>query len=287
MDAHIPNPDFPRLWGAIRQRLDVELPNWTQLIDHFGQVAAVERREAGLRWSDDEVFEALLRAVLSNSTDWAKIEAVLPELRGIFSGFSLSRYAETTADDVNERLLPWFKARKAGSMTLKRSLIDLARTARILREWSVSHGSAEHYFLHVIASCRDDPKGAAVALSDPGTTVKLPGLGVPLAAEALRNMGFDVCKPDRHVCRALGSFGLVKFRTWPDRDGTKPPQASAGEMLNTMTAVEALARSTATRPTLIDNAIWLMCARMGLYLSNTDLAAFGTAMAQSPRPAGG
>jgi len=55
------------LWNAIRRELDRSLPVWTQRIEHFGQVAAVERREAGSSWGDDQVFEALLRAVLSTT----------------------------------------------------------------------------------------------------------------------------------------------------------------------------------------------------------------------------
>lgn len=85
------------LWQAIQRRLDRELPDWRSLIAHLGQVEAVERREAGHSWSDDEVFEALLCAVLSNHTDWAKVERVLPELREVLLGFRLDRYA--AADD--------------------------------------------------------------------------------------------------------------------------------------------------------------------------------------------
>jgi len=261
------------LWHSIRDRLDRSLATWTRLIEHFGQVAAVERREAGAHWTDEEVFEALLRAVLSNNTDWAKVERVLPELRDLFSGFSLDKYAKVTDGYVVQRLVPWFKQRRAGSMTLRRSLVGLAQTARILREWSIHHGSAEHYFLDVIGSSGGDPKVAAVVIGQAGTSKKLPALGVPIAAESLRNMGFDVCKPDRHVCRAAGSFGLVRFRKWPDRARTKAPEATAEEMLQTMTVVERLARNAGERTTLVDNAIWLLCSQMGLHMSNEALEA--------------
>lgn len=271
MKAELDSPGAANLWHAIRDRLDRCLPAWTQQIEHFGQVAAVERREAGSHWTDAEVFEALLRAVLSNNTDWGKVERVLPELRDALSGFSLQRYAETPIQDVEHRLVPWFKERKAGSMTLRRSLLCLVETAQILRDWSISFGTAEHYFLDVIASSGGDPKAAAVALGEPRSNKKLPALGVPIAAESLRNMGFDVCKPDRHVCRAMGSFGLLRFHKWSDRTGTKPPEASASEMLETMTVVETMARNVGARPTFVDNAIWLLCAQMGLHMRNAEL----------------
>jgi len=264
------------LWHAIRDRLNSSLPRWTRLIEHFAQVAAVERREAGFRWSDDKVFEALLRAVLSNNTDWAKVERVLPELRDAFTGFSLFRYAETTQQDIERTLVPWFKHRKAGSMTLRRSLLGLAQTARILRDWSADHGSAEHYFMDVIDCQGGDPKRAAVALGEAGSAKKLPALGVPIAAESLRNLGFDLCKPDRHMCRAVGSFGLVRFRKWSDCTGTRPPKRSVCEMLETMTVVERMARVVEARSTFVDTAIWLLCSQMGLHMLNAELASMAS-----------
>lgn len=271
MEAELDRQVDANLWTAIRKQLDRLLPNWRQRIEELGQVAAVERRETGNNWCDDQVFEALLRAVLSNNTDWAKVECVIPELRNAFSGFSLEKYADTTDEDVDTRLIPWFKHRNAASMTLRRSLVDLGKTSRILRDWSTKHGSAEDYFLEVMRTSDDDPKMAAKALGENGSGKKLPGLGVPLAAETLRNMGFDLSKPDRHICRAMGSFGLVRFRNWPDRTGTKPPSASAPEMLKTMTIVERMAMNVGERPTFVDNAIWLLCCKGGVHLSNHEL----------------
>lgn len=123
-----------------------------------------------------------------------------------------------------------------------------------------------------MASSNGDPKQTAIKLGIPGSAKKLPGLGIPIAAEGLRNMGFDVCKPDRHICRAMGSLCLVRFRRWPDRTGNKRPDATASEMLATMSVVETTARFAGVRPTLLDTAIWLLCARMGLGLRNAQLA---------------
>ncbi len=264
-------PDIA-LWRAIENELDRALPRWHEMIDGFGQVAAVNRRTAGTSWTDYEVFEALLCAVLTNSTDYAKVQAVLPDLRLRFSNFNLSAYAKLTNDEVEREYVSWFLARRAGSLTLKRSLLSLIATAGILQRWSETHSCAEHYFLEVIRSSGGDVKRAAVALGAYASPKKLPGLGVPIAAESLRNMGFDLCKPDRHLCRAAGSFGLVEFRRWPNRDGTAAPQANSEEMWLTMAAVETLASTAGRRVTYVDTAIWLLCARMGLYMSNSRLA---------------
>lgn len=266
--------DLSALWQVVQARLDAGLPSWRGTIEHFGQVAAAEQRALGLHWTDDDVFESLLRAVLSNNTDWAKVEKVLPELREVFNGFSLSRFAAVTEQDVIERIVPWFKARGASSMTLKRSLVGLAETSRILKRWSDKHGLSDHYFTSLVHET-GDPKAAVMALGSCGSPRKLPALGVPIAAEAMRNLGYDVVKPDRHVCRAAGSFGLVEFGKWPDRSGTTPPEAAPHELLQTMTEMERFARVAGVRPTFLDNAVWLLCAKMGLYLSNECLRELG------------
>ena len=107
---------------------------------------------------------------------------------------------------------------------------------------------------------------------------KLPGLRVALAAEALKNLGYDVAKPDRHVMRAIGSFGLVRFDRWQDaRDagnGRAPPSSTSRErLLAVMAAVEEIANAANKSVALVDNAIWLLCAKSALHLTNRELAA--------------
>ena len=239
------------------------------------QLEAVENRYAGRTWSDDDVFEALLMAVLSSNTDWSKIERVQPELANLLSGFSLESYAALSESDVGDRFLPWFKARKAASMTLGQNLVNLIEAARILLKYSRTHGTADGYFTSLMQRCDGDPKLAATHLGCEGK-YKLPSLGVPLAAEALKNLGFDVAKPDRHIMRAVGSVGLVHFGRWTDseewRNGRSTPVPTTRRQRLAMTAVQDIAEAASERVVLVDNAIWLLCARSGLHLTNLQLA---------------
>ena len=264
------------LWNNIESRLDSSLPKWRNRVDGFRQMAALEARAKGRTWSDDEVFEGLLMAVLSSNTDWSKIERVQKELAELFSGYSLASYAELSDTEIVDRFVPWFEERKAGSMTLARDLVNLAGAARILLQHSRVHGSAENYFETLMHRCVGDPKLAALRLGGQ-REYKLPSLGVPLAAETLKNLGFDVAKPDRHVMRAVGSFGLVRFPRWPkDNDGTSgrapPVSVSRRQLLAVMTAVEEIAEVAAKPAVFVDNAVWLLCAKSGLYLTNPELA---------------
>ena len=268
------------LWNRIESRLDSKLPAWRERIDDLGQVAAVEKRSAGRTWSDDEVFKGLLLAVLSSNTDWSKIERIQGELSDRFLGFSLEWYAGLPDSEIGNRFVPWFKDKKAGSVTLARSLVELIDTARKLLEHSRAHGTAEDYFLSLMDRCGGDPKQVALCLGCAGE-YKLPSFGVPLAAEALKNLGFDVAKPDRHVMRAVGSFGLVHFGRWSDerarRKERAPPAPTPERQLSAMATVEKIAEAAGEPVVFVDNAIWLLCAKSGLYLTNAELAEMASA----------
>lgn len=265
--------DHQHLWSEIQERLYAGVPDWRALIVHYQQVSAIEARERGRHWSDADVFEALVRSVLSNSTDWAKVERVLPELSARFFGFDPDWYGNLNSRTVEDELLPWFRVRRAGSMTLRRDLMTLIQAARRLCILRVAEGSLEHYFQRLFDNCGRDPKRMALALGSPKSPAKLPTLGVPLAAEFLKNLGFDISKPDRHINRAVGSFGWVNFRTWANREGTSHPSASEAEMSAVMGAMELFASAVGERIAFVDNAVWLACAKSGLYMSNSALAA--------------
>ena len=220
-----------QLWKRIESHLDRRLPDWRSRIQHFGQVDAIKNRNSGKRWADDEIQEGLVRAVLSSNTDWAKIEGVLPELNGLFGNFSLSFYAQLTTEEIDRIFVPWFKSRKAASMTLGKDLKNLIKTSQKLKRWSESNGSAEHYFTDLYRKCSNDAKRVALKIGLPESEYKLPALGVPIAAETLRNIGFDLAKPDRHILRAAGSFGLVQFSNWKDTSSKNPPIANPAELL--------------------------------------------------------
>jgi hypothetical protein len=269
-------PTNTNLWARIESTLDGRLPDWRSRIEHFGQVSAIEDRLSGKTWDDNEIQEGLVKAVLSSNTDWAKIDGVLPELHQLFHNFSLEYYAQLTDADIERDFVPWFKCRKAASMTLGNDLKRLVKTSQILSKWSQYHGSAEHCFTSLFERCNKDSKQVAFKIGLPESKYKLPAFGVALAAETLRNIGFDLAKPDRHILRAAGAFGFVRFSRWTDSSGTRPPTANPAELLSAMTALENFAASENQRTAYLDNAIWLLCAKSGLGLSNAELRGLGS-----------
>ena len=267
------------LWNNIEARLDSRRPKWRTYVDETGQLAAVECRSAGRTWTDDEVFEALLMAVLSSDTDWLATKQIQGELAEPFYGFSLEAYASVSKSEITSRLVPWFKERKAGSRSLERNLGNLVGAARKLLDYTTTHGNADSYFTSLMTRCNQDPKQAALCLGVAGE-YKLPSLGVSLAAQTLKNLGFDLAKPDRHIMRAVGAFGLVDFSPWKYvntvKDERKAPFPTPQRQWLAMSALEEMAAAANQPPVLVDNAIWLLCERGGkrneLYLTNAELA---------------
>ena len=107
------------------------------------------------------------------------------------------------------------------------------------------------------------------------TEWKLKGFGVPLAAEALRNIGYNLSKPDRHILRAVGSFKLVNFDRWVDKTGIKAPKPSISNLRKAMIAVDKLAKEINEETTFVDSVIWTACAKGGVRLTNEELAEIG------------
>ena len=118
-----------------------------------------------------------------------------------------------------------------------------------------------------------DAKRLAVALGGARSVHKLAGLGVPLVAESLKNIGYDLAKPDRHINRAAVCFGMVEFPRWRDRSARNTPALTEADLLTVMQAMEMFSREVGQFVTFVDNAVWLLCAKSGVWLSNPDLIA--------------
>jgi hypothetical protein len=272
--------DTKTLWVQIVEKLNQGRDrngrslNWEARIEGLGQLDKSERRRQGTPFSDNDVFEALLKSMLSNSTDWRRVERVSAQLPAIFCDFSLSDYAKRDAAYVNGVLLPTLSGLGVGSNTLRNDLKRLVITAKALSDYSSTHGAADRYFDSVIAKANGDLILATALLGTEGSEFKIKGMGIPLAAEAMKNLGYEVAKPDRHICRAVACWGLVSFRdeSWRSAGKTQAPKnVRRPEFIATMRAMEELASIIALPPSYVDQAVWLLCAISGCHASNEEL----------------
>ncbi len=247
---------------------------WKARIDGLGQLDKSKKRREGDSFSDDEVFEAILKSMLSNSTDWSRVERVSRELPGLFSNFALSDYAKKDATYVSEVLIPRLSELKVGSNTLRNDLKRLVTAAKTLLDYSTAHGAADMYFDSAISKANGDLILATALLGTEGSGFKIKGMGIPLAAEAMKNLGYEVAKPDRHICRAAACWEMVSFRdeTWKTAGKTQAPRnVRRTEFIDAMRAMEALASAVSLQPSYVDQAVWLLCAKSGCHATNAEL----------------
>lgn len=262
--------DF-ELWERISNTLDTCYPTWRARIDSFGQVKMIENRENGCLLEDNEIFAGVVKAVLSGATDWSRIENILPDLSVLFKNYDLHYYSSLSQNDIDDVLLPWFLNRYAGGLTLRQNLLLLVKTAKELRACIKQYGSLEKYFSALFRGY-GDPISVTHQLGSSKSPRKLPALGIPIAAEMMKNIGYDVAKPDRHLNRALGCLRRVSFANWKDKSKNKAPLATEDEMIEVMKEMDRFAITIGERVALLDNAIWMLCAKSGMGMCNSDLS---------------
>lgn len=255
------------IWARLQSRMAKWCTTWRDRVNETAVPPEVLRkRQNGRAISNEEVFEALVLAILSNQTDWRTIKKVRPELKQQFDCYDISKYAERTDEQI-EALVSWFKEWRAGSQTRRKNLRRLRDTA-----CQLSHETAtlDAFFSQCIEQHDNNPHLAVFALGR-DSAWKLPGFGPALSAEALRNLGYDIAKPDRHVLRAVGQWGLVDFERWADKSNRRAPHASDYELQLAMDAVRDFAGIIGEQVTFTDSVIRTACAKGGAWLTNEDL----------------
>jgi hypothetical protein len=269
-----PETDPARLvgvWQGLLARLALWDPDWRARTG-IDAPRPLTRSASDLRAiSNPEAFEAFAVALVSGNTRWDRIEPIRDALVEPFAGFDPARFAALDDAAIEQQVLPWFRRHKAGSAGLRAGLLRLRETARLLAGEG-AYPSAHALIAAALREAGGSPDALAMLLGN-AKPWKLPGFGIALAAEALRLLGFDLCKPDRHVLRAVASWGLVAFARWDQRGEFTAPEARPAELLATMRAVRALAAANGVETTHASSVIWTAGAVSGARLTNAQLAA--------------
>src|SRR5216684_3135586 len=80
--------DADTMVSTLRVALERHLPAWRDLVRDLAQVPKIEARKCGWRPSDAEAVQGLLLSYLSAMTDWSRIQAALPSIRGVVRDWS-------------------------------------------------------------------------------------------------------------------------------------------------------------------------------------------------------
>lgn len=181
--------------------------------------------------NNDQVFEAAVRAIGSNSRSWARYLKSEPELRKLLCDFEVERVSRQVE---SRRVVQEQVALLLGGITAKND-------ARAIMEWSDALARTPEYYSRIIylanaisdaavslARCRLQDfeimicvvsalakpssignRQIAGALRQFGPEPKLRGMGYVLASEFFRNLGWSGFKPDRHIKRLLEGWSII------------------------------------------------------------------------------
>ena len=211
----------------------------------------IDKRENGGTFTVSDHICAMVYSMLTSGASWSRVEPSLDIETGriklideIFCLYDVDTLLNTDpiilVDKVKEQTL--------GTQYIKNQMVALIGT-NIGKMLSLEkeYGSIDNFYQNFIDT---DPtlKTLVKVLSAEGKPHKYAQMGEALTAEYLKNVGYDIAKPDRHIRRILSSKVLGCS------DSEIAPIYEAFDL------VAEIARATGKRIAEVDYILWSYCA---------------------------
>ena len=205
----------------------------------------VQSRRSGAKSPIKDYIEGMILAMLTNSVPWKNISphinsGAIPRIFHYYDPVKLKSANPAT-------LVANLRAIKCGNRRDKQQMNSLRDNIEIIEKIIHNHGSFEDYLKSKSSAYPVIPYSALEDFQ-PGKRYKLQEMGIPLVCEFLKNMGFELPKPDVHLRRFLSA----------DRMGTgHSPMATEKEVFD---QIQALSKASGEFIPHIDLIIWEYCA---------------------------
>lgn len=188
-------------------------------------LAQTQRDPLSAAWSNDEMFQQAVKGIGSNSRSWAAFLSGAGGLERELLKFEVNRINAALAqgtsafEDYTKRIKPYLSGLTSTSDA--RAILRIAQRLAQLPDYYDKLRQAFAFFASKLDRANaifDAQVTIAVAMllanrdydrfarSSLGKSYKLPGMGISLASEFLRNLGWTGFKPDRHVTEMLGKW---------------------------------------------------------------------------------
>ena len=222
-----------------------------QLFENTHIAKQIERREQGKNFTLADHIRGMVYAMLSSGIPWKQVEGGIDEKTGrittldeILYNYEPDMLLSADPGDLRDKI----KAHKWASQSTLKQMTGLIRTnIQKLIGFQEESGSIDAYYQRFIEE--DSTYQTLITnLASPSNKDKLAEMGGALTAEYLRNVGYDISKPDRHICRILGSNYLCCS------DSKTVPVFEA------MDIVKQIALLCGRRTAEVDYILWSYCA---------------------------
>lgn len=180
----------------------------------------LDKRRDGGDFTVSDHIRGMVYSMLTSGAAWNRLEphidtatGQIPVIDDIFYQYDVNALLNAAPAVLVGRV----KEHRLGTQYLTNQIsaligVNIGKLLAIEKEY----GSVDHFY-QSLADKNDNLKTLLRELATAGKPYKLAQLGEALTAEYLKNVGYDIGKPDRHIRRILGSeyLGCSKHQDVP------------------------------------------------------------------------
>lgn len=168
----------------------------------------IDRRNNGDTFSIEDHIRAMVYSMLSSGISWQRVESGIDNDTGkiipideIFHQYNVEKLLQCNPEELRDKIK---ELHCASQYTLKQMTALFEENIEKLLSFENVHGGIDNFYQHFIKA---DPSlnTLVLVLSENNSKYNLSQMGEALTAEYLRNVGYDISKPDRHIRRILGN----------------------------------------------------------------------------------
>lgn len=211
----------------------------------------IERRQNGELFTTTDHIRAMVYSMLSSGISWDKVAKNMnPETKcitsvdKIFCDYDLEQLLKLTPTQLRDSIK---EIHCATQSTLKQMESLLTVNVPKLLSIEKTYGTIDTYYQKFI-EIDNTLKNLIILLSATESTSKLEQMNIALICEYLRNIGHDIPKPDRHICRILSS----EYLAFSDEKKVTPFEA--------FDIIMKLSKKTGKSAAEVDYILWSYCA---------------------------
>lgn len=171
----------------------------------------IDKRKNGETFTINDHIRAMVYSMLSNRGMWDRFESgtdlktgCITPVDEIFNQYNPDYLLQCSPTELRDKLIALHYGNQS---TMKQMNALITTNIPKLIDIASKHGSIDTFYQRF--TCADDSLETLILLlSDSKSKYKFVQLGEALVAEYLRNVGYDIAKPDTHIRRILGKSHL-------------------------------------------------------------------------------
>jgi hypothetical protein len=211
----------------------------------------IDKRARGDTFTLEDHIRAMVYSMLSSGATWDRVAKdtdsetkCISSVDEVFFNYDTEQLFKHTPAQLRDNIKEIHCATQSTLKQMKALVtVNIPKLLSIEKEY----GTIDAYYQKFM-EMDDTLKTLIILLSTTGSIYKLEQMNIALVCEYLRNVGYDIPKPDRHICRILGS----EYLAFSDRK--KVPPFDAFDL------VVELAEKTGRCVAETDYILWSYCA---------------------------